>query len=174
MSKADRAPWPRGAPILASILHRLSSAATRHPLLTWSWGSIFSGSHSRRLCVQWPSYSFHPSPRKPDIHSALCTVLATVVSFCRAKSASPSNCPQAQGTLALATSGPRERSDPRDPPHAWLRRVQGLVLDFPEHPCLPLSSSHSPSQWTGNWLWFTQFIPCSMWLDSYRFSVSKP
>ena len=152
MSKADRAPCPGGAPILASIPHRLFSAATRHPLLTWSWGSIFSGSHSRRLCVRWPSYSFHPSPRKIDIHSALCTTLASVVSSCRAKSLSPSNCPQVQGTLALTTSGPRERSDPQDPPHIWLRWVQGLVLDFPEHPCLPLSSSHSPSQWTGNWL----------------------
>ena len=148
----SKAEVPGGTPILASLPHHLSSAAIRHPFLTWSWGSIFSGSHSRRLCVQWTSYSFHSSPRKTDIHSSLCTVLATVVSFCRAKSPSPSNCPQVQGTLALATSGPRERPDPQGPPHVWLRWVQGLVLNLAEHPSLPLSSSHSPSQWTGNWL----------------------
>lgn len=76
VSKANRAPCPQGAPILASITHCLFSAAMRHPLLTWSWGSISPGSHSRGLWVQRPSFSFHASPRKTDARSALYTVLA--------------------------------------------------------------------------------------------------
>lgn len=70
-SKADRAPCPGDTPILASIPHHLSSAATRYPFLTWSWGSIFSGSHSRSSVSS-----------DPLIHSILLLGRQTFILLC--------------------------------------------------------------------------------------------
>lgn len=175
MSKADRAPWPRGCPhpglyTLASLQQPQDIHSSLGPGAAFSPVPTLEGSVSSDPLV--PSILLLGS----QTFILLCApCLATVVSFAEPERISFPAALKHRALLLLPHQGPRERSDPGT--HARLAQAgAGSWSRLPRASMLPLSSSHSPSQWTeetGCDLPSLFHVPCDLTTTDFQFQNPK-